>query len=381
MKKVEQVLDGEVILDFDNKKSSKEILKILKKHFKEVSNENSKFKINIDGEELTFLLKNVTYLGHPHPLYTKRIQLNNLWEEDLKNKNTFLMGIYNYNSTTLFVHFDKKNYVGRNLNNSSAHVWVNDLLRGYKDGVFQKVDSRKNEIFVIREDKLEEFVKSKFLNDKKIFTDEIEMFSNFKNTIGKKWRGVDCYNEMIINNYNNKFQSEWPGFYLEFKFEKFLTLNQKYKEICDFLKNKKKEGIDFDIWFKSGYYGDLKTHSKSSTAILGNDQRNINSVLEKYNRLWYVVLNISPTMDKNKNYEVTHFWNMCREKSNLDSYGEKMKNSVDLISLEILEINNYNKKYLSDFNQGINSNGRVRKPKYKINSNLVSNFKIYDFEL
>lgn len=381
MKKVEQVEKGNVIIDYDTKLSSKEILLIMKQYFDNISNENSKFEAEINNQKLTFLIKNVTYLGHPHPLYIKRIQLNNLWEEELKNDNTFLLGIYTYNSTRLFVYFDKKNYIGRKLNNSSAHVWINDLLRGSEDGIFQKIDSRKNEIFVIREDKFKDFIISKFLNKNLIFTKEIEMFNEFKNSLGKKWSGIECYNEMIMSNYNNKNQPEWPGFFFEFKFQKFLFLNPTYKEVCEFLKNKDKTKADFDIWFKLGYYGDLKTHSKTSSAILGNDQKNINQVLEKYDRLWYIVLNINPILDRNKSYEVTHFWNALQEKTNLMSYSQRMKNSVELINLEILEINNYNKKYLDDFNQGVNSNGKKRQPKYKISSKLISNFKIYDFEL
>ena len=89
--------------------------------------------------------------------------------------------------------------------------------------------------------------------------------------INKKWYGIDCYQEMIDNNYKNKFQPEWPGFYLEYKFNQYLT-QENLLDSIRFEQNKTQGGIDLDLYFsKIQMYGDLKAHSEESRGIQGND--------------------------------------------------------------------------------------------------------------
>ncbi|MEA1987411.1 MAG: hypothetical protein U9N76_07985, partial [Candidatus Marinimicrobia bacterium] len=218
-------------------------------------------------------------------------------------------------------------------------------------------------------------------DNKDIKTPEIELFENFKKTLNKKWNGIECYSEMIESNYHNKFQAEWAGFYFEYKFENYLKSNPNYTKICKFIKDKKVGSIDLDIKFSKGFYGDLKTHSESSSAILGNDQKTIFAILKSDKKFWYIVLNHKTTMDSNKSYVVTKFWNKKQNKSDLLSYSSKMKNSVELSNLEILEINEYNQNYLSEFKQGKNSDGSIRNVKIKISSKLIHNFRIYESEI
>lgn len=378
MKRVEQIFKNRVVFEYDEKKSSKEIEIILNKTFNVINRNHYEFKINLENKEITFLIKNITYLGHPHPFHTKRIQLSNGWEQKLKNNDTFIIGVYNYKCTRLFVYFDKTNYVNRRLNNSSAHIWTNDLLKGFQDGVFQKVDIRKNEIFVIREDKLFEFVKEKFVLNKKAQTKEFEFIENFKNDIGKKWNGISCYKQMIRKNYSNKYQAEWAGFYFEYRFEEFLNSNPKYKSICEFNRQKNIGSIDLDVKFKKGFYGDLKTHSNNSSGILGNDAKTIKNSVKKDGKIWYIVLNHDTIKDIDMGSITSKFWNKVQGKLDLLSYSKKMKHSVTLDNFQILEINTYNEKYLTPFNQGLNSNGLPRNPKIKINKKHLKNFLIYD---
>ncbi|MCF0239525.1 MAG: hypothetical protein HUJ62_03630, partial [Streptococcus gallolyticus] len=49
------------------------------------------------------------------------------------------------------------------------------------------------------------------------------VFDKFFSKTGKEWQGIDCYQEMIDSDYKNKYQAEWPGFYLEFKFDNFIA--------------------------------------------------------------------------------------------------------------------------------------------------------------
>ena len=156
--------------------------------------------------------------------------------------------------------------------------------------------------------------------------------------------------------------------------------NPAYKLICRYQSNKKKGEIDLDLNFNNEYYGDLKAHSNDSTAILGNDLLNIEQALDNFGKIWYVVFNHDTVKDSVKEYEVTLFWNQRLQKENLMSYSKKMKNSITFTDFQVLEINNYNKNYISAFNQGHNSNSKERKPKIKIDNNKINNFLIYHSE-
>lgn len=58
-----------------------------------------------------------------------------------------------------------------------------------------------------------------------------------------------------------------------------------------------------------------------------------------------------------------------------------MKNSVEPKKLEILEINQFNRKYIVDFNQGRNPNGNKRKKKIQILKKDFGNFLVASFKL
>ncbi|MFR5586031.1 MAG: hypothetical protein ACLTLQ_21325 [[Clostridium] scindens] len=53
---------------------------------------------------------------------------------------------------------------------------------------------------------------------------------------------------MIADNYRNKYQPEWAGFYLEYRFEKYLKENS-LEHLIRYEQNKKKNGIDLDLYF------------------------------------------------------------------------------------------------------------------------------------
>ncbi len=210
---------------------------------------------------------------------------------------------------------------------------------------------------------------------------EIKLFDNFSSSLIKKWDGKVCYQEMFNLNYRNKFQPEWPGFYLEFKFEKYLEDNMNLKDICTFVSNKKNGQLDFDLNFSDKYLGDLKAHSVDSYYIPGNDKNNFLEAIRIYNKFWYVVFYHKTYMDKNYNNTVAKFWNEIQGKKDLLSYSNRMKNSIELTGIKILEINKYNVKYISDMTQGKNSNGKTRAIKIQIHKNFVDNFLIFNKNL
>lgn len=380
---VEQISENlSVINDYDQSLTQKELKDLLLDVFPN-SSVNGKFVYgSFFGKTYCIYCKNITYLGTPHPYFKKRIQIGdnfkNIYHEN-KNKNiiTLLLGVYTYNGNSIFVDFDTTKYCKGKSHNSSAHVYTIDLKNAMLYGIFQKTDVRDNIITAFTKNNVEKYLQSKIVGNIDLRLDFIQDLDMFFEEIIKKWNGIDCYKEMIDDNFPNKYQPEWPGFYLEYKMDNYIkTKNIKHHIV--YSQNKKKDEIDLDLFFPQiGCYGDLKCHSNSSSGIQGNDLNTINSVLEK-SSVYYIVCNHDTIKDSDCNFEVTRFWNASLNKSNPLSYGKKMKNTVMLTSYRILELNKYNMKYLDIFHQGRNSNGMPRTPKIQIKNKNINNFLIHE---
>jgi len=380
--KVEQVNEKyEVVEDYGEILSSKELVHILKKYFPKVELKDGCLYGEYDKEHYCIYFKNVSYLGTPHPYFKKRIQIgDNFKEVYVKNKkqgiHTLLIGVYKYKQTILFVDFDVEKYASRKAHNSSAHVYTIDLKNGLLFGIFQKKDINKNIITVVSTENVEKFLQSKFDTGIDLRLDFIAVLDDFFAKLSKSWHGVNSYKEMVAEHFNNALQPEWPGFYLEYNLAKYI---KKYhvEDIIQYTQNKKKGEIDLDLFFpQTGNYGDLKAHSNDSPGIQGNDWDTIMSIISD-SSVYYIVCNHDTEKDKNHEYEVTMFWNTLLKKSNLMSYASKMKNSVELTSYLILEINRFNSQYLDVFKQGHNSDGSPRAPKISIKKQNISNFLIH----
>lgn len=381
MKKVEQInKQGKVVLDFDVPIKNIEIISLLKKYCI-VKNNKNPFSVIYKKKKIIIHIKSITYLGNPHPIHKKRIQIPKKWKNTLQKQNSFLLGAYKYKKNIIFVLFDVHKYKNNRLNNSSAHIHTIDLVKAIEDGIFQKIDARKNFITV--------FTANNFLKvfDNIIFqlpmpvSKKIKLFDIFSTSIKKEWDGIECYKEMISSKFEDAFQAEWAGFYLEYSFNRFLNNNKEYKVICVYQKKKKVGETDLDLKFCDKSFGDLKMHDNKSGAILGNDKKTINDILRNGKKLWYIIFCHDTVKDKDFELKVTEYWNLKLiergAKKDLHSYEKRMKNSVILTQMIIAEINDFNKCYLSDFFQGRNSGGGDRKLKIKINKKDIDNFVIH----
>lgn len=349
---VEQVLkDGQQVEGYDESLSPAEIYDVIKKHFPNIYKDSTDPRIMVGdykGHKFAIRCKNVTYLGNPHPHYKKRIQI----AEDLKkfyelarsiDAIPMLMGIYSFHDNIIFVNFKIDTYIEKKAHNSSAHIYVSDLIAATEEGYFQKKDYFDNIITAIRSDivdvYLEEFINTdisnsnepvkiieKDHNEENIkdvserdivdlnynFGDEIvpvaekqrtgvtetdqkrlstyatifkdEIIPKVKEFFGKEkktWSGIECYQKMIASNYRNKYQPEWVGFFLEYEFEEFIKSNH-LTHLIKYAQDKKKGGIDLDLYFPPiESYGDLKAHSEKSRGIQGNDWNTIFDIINK----------------------------------------------------------------------------------------------------
>lgn len=385
MKKVEQVtIDGDVVVDYDQPLKGSEIYKFLSNKFKMVSNKKSSpFIIEYKDKIVALYIKNITYLGHPHPIFKKRIQIPHKFIETLNEyENVILLGIYRYNNHYILSNFDYEKYKNNQANNSSAHVNTIDILKAVENEIFEKIDKNENKITCFTENKIIEVFDSVLKLNNLFYENELTVFKKFNEYISKRWYGKYVYEEMIREGYNNAYQAEWVGFFLEYKFEKFLENNPLFMKYCKFISNKKTYDIDLDLYFpRKNYYGDLKTHTRF-TNIQGNDKETIDKVISNYKKFWYIVYSHTTILDKNRDHIVTKYWNKkinenYKKNKSEYSYGSRMKNNIVFKDMNVLEVNNFNLKYLKIYNQGKNSNGKPRKPKIMIPSKDIDNFAIY----
>ena len=396
MKKVEQLNGVGIVVDFDIKKSRKQILNTFSK-FGEVENASGFLNLSVDGNIFHVLVKNVTYLGHPHPIHKKRIQIPKEWGPYLKLSNTVLCGVYSGIVEDMFVVFANVNFYSHKLNQSSAHVSTNDILQAKLHGAFSKLDKNGNLVQVFTEQFFMTYLKdcsealSSFNSIQDLFIWQqnyghnvksplLKYCSDFANRVlGQTWYGVLAYNEMVNVRYKNAYQAEWAGFFHEFKFEKYI-LDRK---IDDYISMHGDWVSRFDLDLRLNdcdgtFFGDIKTHS-NGVDLLGNDFDFLDKALTESGRIWLLIANHITVKDKEYGGVVLKHWNalkMVAKKGNPSSLYSKMKYSVSINEYLVLEINNYNKKYLSEFNQGKQQSGKTRKVKFKISNRDIDNFVV-----
>ena len=240
------------------------------------------------GKVYHLLVRTCTYLGNPHPIFKKRVQLP-LWFNDYSNMvnkqnpriDVRYIGVYHYGDTfhgdnVIFVDFKKDTYLTKKGHNSSAHVYTNDLFQAMTYGVFTKEDYFGNNISTIRRDKFQDYLTNKVSETNTLF----DLFRKFNCgfTFGQWLKALDVIKEMHENNWHQWRQAEWAGWFLEYKFNKFTIDNKLTNQMRYVGSSLKHEGdLDFDIRFdEEDFYGDLKASDISKKETPGNDQENLN---------------------------------------------------------------------------------------------------------
>ncbi|MDY6394420.1 MAG: hypothetical protein SPL07_06315, partial [Bacteroidales bacterium] len=123
------------------------------------------FTYSANGKTYILLHRAVSYLGNPHPIFKKRVQLPHWYKEYCEditkrclNYDVRFIGVYNYKGVIIFVDFLKDTYLRKIVNNSSAHVYINDLFQALTNGVFHKEDMYGNHIYAIRGNKFASYL-------------------------------------------------------------------------------------------------------------------------------------------------------------------------------------------------------------------------------
>lgn len=248
----------------------------------------------------------------------------------------------------------------KKMHSSSAHIYLNDLYQGLKNGVFVKKDANSNKITVVKSINLKDFLKGDIISEDPI----IDVFAKFNKEFNfNKWLKADtCIKEMLDNDWYQAKGTEWPGWFLEFKVDEFIN-KHNYASIVLYVGNKNKKNglLDFDLYFPLlNFYGDLKSSDDSKKQAPGNDQFNTLDAISKYGRIWYIIYEHNTIKDKDQNNEMAIARMKLIDPNFRDgdhiAYMSRMKHSVNFRRMYIFELNQINMHtVLSDFNQGHNS--------------------------
>lgn len=347
-----------------------------------------------NGKAYHLLIRTCTYLGNPHPIFKKRVQLP-LWFNEYTNAilkdnpkiDVRYIGVYHYGDefhgdNIIFVDFKKDTYLAKKGHNSSAHVYTNDLFQAMTYGVFTKEDYFGNSISTIRRDKFQEYLINKVSETNTLF----DLFRKFNCgfTFGQWLKALDVIKEMHDNNWHQWKQTEWAGWFLEYKFNKF-TIDEHITNQMRYVGSSlKREGdLDFDIRFdEEDFYGDLKASDISKNETPGNDQKNFVECVYRFDKFWYVIYEHETIKESDDNEtsvarkEYIHSVEPDYKEQRKGNGGEhrKLKSKVKFVKMSIVELNRANfREVLKDYNQGRQPNGNVRKPKFNINKNVLKN--------
>jgi hypothetical protein len=343
-------------------------------------------------EDQVILYAQVTHLGNPWPEFKKRIQIPRRWVEvysaaRVEGLEPRFVGIYHHAGVTIFVDFDPSTYVTRKANNSAAHVATNDLFQAQTKGVFTRIDRNGNQLTSVRADRFAEYL----LVGLKDSNPYVEAFEHFNlEFFDNKWiDSIRAGEEMCAALWPDRFQAEWPGFYLEFRVDSFVRRSLEGSFVT-FQKDKTKGRFDFDLVFKGPqgvrFYGDLKASDAKTSVAPGNDAADLARCVAKYGRFWYVIFEHETRYSRDNGNVPVIAWNEWRRsrgyvrKGDYDplSYAKRFKSEVRFVRMKILEVNSANANIvLGVFNQGRQPSGAERAVKVMINKRNIDNFLIY----
>ena len=406
VKSEQLTLNGELVFDHDTKLYRTEIRAIYQSVFGSMYTEEKihgkKVDIITSGEKRYFLLTSqISYLGNPHPTFKKRVQLKN-WFKDIYEEyktdcsvDIRLIGIYRYESQIVFVDFDKYPYFSRKMNNSSAHVYTNDLYQAIVHGVFSKRDMKNNLVTTIGKENFKNYLlgfATHPVNHEKEILDQIDLFNRAQN-IFNNWICVDEAIKLMRDSQFKKWKEcEWPGFFVEYLYDQFIAQN-KIEPIMEYINNKDSDSrvLDFDLFFsKARFYGDLKSSNIEKKDTMLNDKGNVVYELEHFKKLWYIIYEHETIKDKDieghpytaKRLQVIREVDPTYKLGHDDTYLSRLKAKVKYKKMFVVEINNVNYRSLLEemtSNFHLPDGVTTREPKFKLTKSNIQNAIIYTY--
>lgn len=394
---VDQVgTDGSVVQGPDAKIRPAERLAIVARYLPEVYVQQFGTEhVLMTQDSSALLVRQVHHLGHPWPGFKKRIQIPNQWisiHRMLRDSGVrpLFIGLYRYQDVTIFVDFDPTTYIRRKANNSAAHVATNDLFQAQMQGSFTRVDRNGNRLTSVRADRFAEYLGT----GRVTVEPHLQILSAFNSEFldGATTPALEAVRRMHAARWPDRFQGEWPGFFLEYRLHRFLT-ERGHTEQMTYLKQKRPGAYDYDVEFRADgavvHYGDLKASDHTSKESPGNDAAQIQACVQQYGRFWYVIYEHHTWRARDNGDEATIAWNHFRRRAghqpaggfNELSYARRFKEAVRFFRMRVLEVNTANfHTVLGDFAQGRQPSGQARALKVMIRKDRIDNFLVHSHE-
>ena len=97
---------------------------------------------------------------------------------------------------------------------------TNDLYQGQTSGQFSRIDRKGNRLTSVRADEFADYLRDGLAPKHP----RIDVFHNFNLEFldGEKLESLVAVKEMYEASWPDRFQGEWPGFYLEYRLDSFL---------------------------------------------------------------------------------------------------------------------------------------------------------------
>lgn len=200
---------------------------------------------------------------------------------------------------------------------------------------------------------------------------DINKFKILLSALPKNWDGKSCIKEMYDAGDKNWKQTEWIGFYAEYKIRKLLNSQLDIKLIGD-----KVGRVEFDL--KGNINWDIKSHPNSTPSAILNDCIATNWSIEEYKLHGLVMICLDCTFDLDGSFK---FWH-DELKGNTSKYelervrrgarSRRRKISAMITSIEFAVIDSSSVTLLGKRQEGWrNSDGGLRKAKYSINNSQI----------
>lgn len=383
--------DGSLLTDLDTTLSERQKNDLLLAALPGASTDSYLGERVVRFRDQIILKKQVTHLGNPWPRFKKRIQIPRSWltvERQARADGLVprFIGIYHHGEVTIFVDFDPDTYVQRKANNSAAHVATNDLYQAQTRGQFARKDRNGNRLTSVRSDQFARYLLAGYAPDSRV-----NVFKHFNAEFltGAELEALVAVKEMHAVLWRDRFQGEWPGFYLEYRLDTFLR-KDSHTDLVQFQKDKKRGRYDYDLVLATSgnleFYGDLKSSDVAKRDAPGNDAEDIKRCVAEFGRFWYVIYEHETHHARDHGDVATVAWNEWKrsvgysraEPYNPLSYARRFKQSVRYVSMKILELNTANLHLaLGDFTQGRQPDGATRALKVMIKKANIDNFLIY----
>ena len=209
--------------------------------------------------------------------------------------------------------------------------------------------------------------------------DGLRVRKHLEEAAGEKWHLKKAVAEMKANDWPHWRQSEWPGFYFEYR---EAALGKK-----EFIRGPRYGNVTFDL--KSALVWDLKVHVGDSGMVPLNDQEAVQDCINEHGFLGWMILTGSATYASDADRE----WH-TKFKGGLSAYSisnraagrpkRRIKGSFapsGIIGFGIAGIGALNKAlaegWLVGFQEGMrNSNGTARRAKYMVDLSAVPDWAL-----